>query len=83
MTNEEVQLILNDIQKVREILTLEQAAKVPNLFPKLKANQEIKKGQRFNIADEVYEAKEDIINEFEKNPINCKVKWSKHVKDGN
>jgi hypothetical protein len=41
-------LFLKDLQKVRELLTPEQAAQVPNLFPKLKENKEIKKGQRFN-----------------------------------
>lgn len=66
MTKKEFILLLEDLQKVRELLTPEQAAQVPNLFPKLKENQNIKKGERFNINGKILEAKEDFDPEKDK-----------------
>ena len=77
MTEQELILILEDIQKIRTILTLEQASKVPNLFPKIKEASEIKKGQRFNIYGEVFEAKVDISDARFFNPEENKSKWGK------
>ena len=69
-------LFLKDLQKVREILTPEQAAQVPNLFPKLTEEKEIKKGQRFNIDGNVFEAREDIKEKKDKDPKNNS-KWGR------
>lgn len=59
MTKQEFTLFLKDLQKVREILTPEQAKQVPNLFPKVKEGKEIKKGQKFFVNDMLVEAVED------------------------
>lgn len=75
MTKKELVLFLRDLQKVREILTPEQATQVPNLFPKLTEEKEVKKGQRFNIAGQIFEAREDIKEKKDKNPKNNN-KWS-------
>lgn len=56
MTKKDLILFLRDLEKVRELLTPEQAAQVPNLFPKLASKKEIKKGDRFLIDGEVLEA---------------------------
>lgn len=66
MTKKEMKLFLEDLQKVREMLTPEQAAQVPNLFPKIKEGKEIKKGDRVNVDGHVLEAREDIKDPKEK-----------------
>jgi hypothetical protein len=81
MKKKDLLLILKDLQKVREILTPEQAAQVPNLFPKLTEEKEIKKGQRFNIDGQVLEAREDIKENKHKDPKNNK-KWGKPTRKG-
>lgn len=81
MTKQEMVLFLRDLQKVREILTPEQAAQVPNIFPKVKEDKKIKKGQRFNIDGQVLEAREDIKDNKDKDPKNNK-KWSKPTRKG-
>lgn len=60
MTKKEMKLFLEDLQKVREMLTPEQAAQVPNLFPKVKEGKEIKRGERINVDGQVLKAREDI-----------------------
>ena len=81
MTKKELVLFLRDLQKVREILTPEQAAQVPNLFPKLTEEKEVKKGQRFNVAGQIFEARKDIKDKKDKDPKNNK-KWSKPTHKG-
>lgn len=81
MTKQEMVLFLSDLQKVREMLTPEQAAQVPNIFPKVKEDREIKKGQRFNVDGQVFEAREDINDNRDKDPKNNK-KWSKPTHRG-
>ena len=81
MTKQEMVLFLSDLQKVREMLTPEQAAQVPNIFPKVKKDKEIKKGQRFNVDGQVFEAREDINDNRDKDPKNTK-KWSKPTHRG-
>ena len=81
MTKQEMILFLRDLQKVREMLTPEQAAQVPNIFPKVKEDKEIKKGQRFNINGQVFEAREDIKEKKDKNLKNNE-KWSKPTRKG-
>ena len=76
MKKKDLVLILKDLQKVREILTPEQAAQVPNLFPKLTEEKEVKKGQRFNIDGQIFEAREDIKDKKDKYPKQSS-KWSK------
>jgi hypothetical protein len=66
MTKKELILFLRDLEKVRRMLTPAQAAQVPNLFPKLKENQKIKRGERFNSEGQVLEAREDFIPEKNK-----------------
>lgn len=66
MTKKEFKLFLEDLQKVRELLTPEQAAQVPHLFPKLIENQNINKGKRFNINGKVFEVTEDFIPDEDK-----------------
>lgn len=78
MTKQEMTLFIRDLQKVREILTPEQAAQVPNLFPKLTEEKEVKKGQRFNIDGQIFEAREDIKDTKDKDPK----KWSKPTRKG-
>ena len=68
MTKKEMKLFLEDLKKVREMLTPEQAAQVPNLFPKIKEGKEIKKGERVNVDGQVLEAREDIKDPKEKGP---------------
>jgi len=81
MTKQEMILFLRDLQKVREMLTPEQAAQVPNIFPKVKEDREIKKGQRFNVDGQVFEAREDIKDKKDKEPKNNN-KWSKPTHRG-
>lgn len=81
MKKRDLILILRDLQKVREILTPEQAAQVPNLFPKLTEDKEIKKGQRFNVDGQVFEAREDIKDKKDKNPKNNS-KWGRPTHRG-
>lgn len=81
MTKQELSLILNDIKKVRELLTPEQAIQVPNLFPKLDKNKQIKKGDRFVIDGVIFEALQDIEEAKDKNPINSN-KWKRLLSEG-
>ena len=60
MTKKEMILFLEDLKKVRDMLTPAQAAQVPNLFPKIKEGKEIKKGERVNVDGQVFKAREDI-----------------------
>lgn len=76
MKKKDLVLILKDLQKVREILTPEQAAQVPNLFPKLTEEKEVKKGQRFNIDGQIFEAREDIKYTKDKYPKQSN-KWGR------
>lgn len=64
MKKSEFQKIIEAIQKVREILTPEQAAQVPYLFPDLaNIDRDIELGEKFRDGDEVFEAKEKITRE--------------------
>ena len=66
MTKKEMKLFLEDLKKVRDMLTPAQMAQVPNLFPKVKEGKEIKKGERVNVDGQVLEAREDIKDPKEK-----------------
>ena len=66
MTKKEMKLFLEDLKKVRDMLTPAQLAQVPNLFPKVKEGKEIKKGERVNVDGQVLEAREDIKDPKEK-----------------
>lgn len=69
MTKKEMKLFLEDLKKVREMLSPEQAAQVPHLFPKIKEGKEIKKGDRVNVDGKVLEAREDIKDPKDNNKL--------------
>ena len=81
MTQKELSLILNDIKKVRELLTPWQAEQVPYLFPQLTEDTQVKKGQRFNVQGEVFEAIEEIKEIKDKNPHTSN-KWARPTQKG-
>ena len=81
MTKRELALILNNIEKVRNLLTPQQAEQVPYLFPKLPNELPIKQGQRFNIEGTVFEALVDIESEEDMDPVTSN-KWSRPTQKG-
>lgn len=81
MKKQEMILFLKDLQKVRNLLTPAQAAQVPNLFPKLTEEKEVKKGQRFNVEGHIFEAREDIKEKKDKDPKQSN-KWSRPTRKG-
>lgn len=75
MNKKELTLFLKDLETVRDILTPDQILLVPNIFPKIPTDKDIKKGDRFNVDGKVLEAaadfkKEDIDKLKLINPIN-------------
>lgn len=75
MTKSELQTFIEDLIKVRQMLTDAQAIQVPNLFPKIKEDDKgIKKGERFIYDGELYIAREDLVEPKDKIP---NYKWKK------
>ena len=61
MTKQELDLILSDIVKVRDILTPEQAVKVPYLFPDAKKEgQDIIAGTIYRVGNSLYKALKNV-----------------------
>lgn len=83
MKKSEFELILNDIKKVREILTPEQAIQVPHLFPDMnKADRELEKGKIYRNGKDLVTAtenvkKKDIEKDKKKNNGKVKIKDEK------
>lgn len=61
MTKQELDLILSDIVKVRDILAPEQAVKVPYLFPDAKKEgQDIVAGTIYRVGNRLYKALKNV-----------------------
>jgi hypothetical protein len=79
MKKSEFQKIIEAIRKVREILTPEQIAQVPYLFPDLaNIDRDIEPGEKFRDGNEVFEAKEKITREELKKPEHKEPAKHKH-----